>query len=327
MNHINILRKLGLVTVLCAAAPWAQAQATYPHQPITMVVPYPAGGAADAMGRIIGRSMGTSLGQTVIIDNRPGAGGNIGTAQAAKAPADGHTVLLAQLSPIVINPHTYTKLTIDPVKDLIPVGVISQNPMVLVVRPGLPVKTVAELVAYSKANPGKLNYASSGSGSINHVAMELLKTNLGVDMAHIPYKGGAPALQDMLGGRVDVMIDAVVQLMPMIKSGQLRALAITGPQRVESAPDIPTTTEAGIPNYVLYGWMGVFAPAGTPPAVVKQLKSALDTAITSEAFKTFVLGSGAQLIKVQSTEAFAQLVTEDYSRWGKVVKAADIKAD
>ncbi|WP_137921546.1 tripartite tricarboxylate transporter substrate binding protein [Hydrogenophaga sp. 2FB] len=324
---MNILRKLGLFALLWTLAQWALAQAAYPHQPITLVVPYPAGGAADAMGRIIGRSMGTSLGQTVVIDNRPGAGGNIGTAYAAKSNADGHTLLLAQLSPIVINPHTYTKLTIDPMKDLTPVGVISQNPMVLVVRPSLPVKTIAELVAYSKANPGKLNYASSGSGSINHVAMELMKTSLGLDMAHIPYKGGAPALQDLLGGRVDVMIDAVVQLMPMIKNGQLRALATTGPQRVENAPDIPTAVESGVPNYVLYGWMGVFAPAGTPPAVVKQLKSALDTAITSDAFKTFVLGSGAQLIKVQSTETFAQLITDDYARWGKVVKAADIKAD
>lgn len=327
MNRSRFLALL-IAPVLALGGPLvAHAQGDYPNKPITMVVPFPPGGAADNIARAATTGLSAALGQPVIIDNRPGAGGNIGTALAANAKPDGYTLLLGHVSPIAINPHTYGKLTVDTLKDLTPIGLLSSGPTILVVHPSVPAKTLQEFIAYAKANPGKINYASAGSGGTTHVSMELLSRQAGIQMTHVPYKGGSPALQDLLAGRVQVMNDSLPQLMPYVKEGKLRALAVTSALRSEYAPEVPTAVEGGLPDYVLYGWLSVFVPSKTPPEIRKRISQALDTVVTSKAYTDFLTASSSPKFKPMSTEDFTKFVHTEYERWGKVVRDANIRSD
>jgi len=271
--------------------------------------------------------MAASLGQSVVVENRPGAGGNIGTEYVARARADGHTVLLGNVSPHVINPHTYGAMTVDPMKELVPIGLISQGPLVFVVDASLPVRTFAEFVQYAKARGDQVNYASTGTGGITHIATELLKAKAGIDMTHVPYKGTAPALQDLLGGHVQAMSDGMGSVMSHIKAGRLRALLMTGSQRSPALPDVPTAAEAGVPGYAFYGWLGLFAPAATPPQARQALRRALDAAMRDEKFAAVVRSNGGETGERSSAADFSRQVREDFERWGSVVKASRIRAD
>ena len=309
------------------AAPFALAQPSYPVKPITLIVPFPAGGAADVLARAAANAAAVSLGQTVVVDNRPGAGGNIGVAAAASAPADGYTMLLGHISPMVINPHTYSKVPVDPQKEFTPIGLISAGPMILVVHPSVPARNLQEFIAYAKSHPNALNYASAGSGGTTHVAMELLASKAGIRMTHVPYKGGAPALQDLLAGRVQAMNDSLPQLLPYTKDGRLRAIAVTGAQRSVYAPDVPTAAESGLPDYVLSGWLGIFARSQTPPDVLRKWKQALDAGLASKAYNDFIAQASGTKPPPMTMEETARFVRAEYERWGKVVRDADIRAD
>ncbi|SFP45587.1 tripartite tricarboxylate transporter substrate binding protein [Variovorax sp. 770b2] len=326
--NCNRFLALMLASMAALSAPLqAYAQGDFPDKPITMIVPFPAGGAADSAARAAMNGLSIALGQPVIIDNKPGAGGNIGVAFAARAKADGYTLLLGHISPITINPHTYGKLAVDPMKELAPIGLISSGPMILVVHPSVPARTLPEFIAYAKANPGAVNYASAGAGGITHVAMELLSSKAGIQMTHVPYKGGAPALQDLLAGRVQAMSDALPQLLPYVKEGKLRAIAVTSAQRSPYAPDVPTAAEGGLHDYILSGWLSVFVPAKTPETIRRRIKEGLDVAVTSTAYADFLTAAFSPKIKPMSTEDFTKFVQAEYVRWGKVVHDANILLD
>ena len=324
MHSIRLLAMCSMAFLTIATA---SAQQGYPTRPVTLVVQFPPGGGTDNIARLLVPGLSAALGQPVIVDNRPGAGGNIGTEAVARAAPDGYTLLMGNVSPLVINPHTYAKMAVDPMKDLVAVGLATQGPLVFVVNPELPAKTLAEFIAYARKNPGKLNYASSGTGGITHIATELLAMKTGIDLVHVPYKGSAQALQDLITGQVQAMSDGLGVVLPMIRAGRIRPLLITSTQRSEVAPDIPVGLEAGVQGYAFYGWLGVFAPAATPPEVLRKIKSALDTTLAEPKVRERILANGSEIGGKQSSAEFARQVAEDYERWGEVVKRAGIKAD
>ena len=267
-----------LGTALLALPAIANAQTpAYPTKPIRLVVPFPAGGATDILAREVAKHLTETWGQSVVVDNRPGAGGNIGSELVAKSPPDGYTLEMGTVGTHAINASLYSKMPYDHVKDFVPVILVAGVPNVLVVNPSVPVNSVQEFIAYAKANPGKLNFASSGSGTSIHLSGELFKVMAGVQMTHVPYKGSAPALQDLLGGQVQLMFDNLPPSLPQIKAGKLRALAVTSATRAPALPDVPTVAEAGLPGFEASSWFGVLAPAGTPPAIVAKLHGALMT--------------------------------------------------
>lgn len=313
--------------VASLAAPFVLAQTPYPNRPIMLIVPFPAGGAADVLARAAASAAALQLGQTIVIDNRPGAGGNIGVAAAANAAADGYTMLLGHISPMVINPHTFARMPVDPQKEFTPIGLISAGPMILVVHPSVPARNLQEFIAYAKANPDAINYASAGSGGITHVVMELLAREAGIRMTHVPYRGGAPALQDLLTGRVQAMNDSLPQLLPDAREGRLRAIAVTGAQRSVYAPDVPTAAESGLPGYVVSGWLGIFARTQTPPEILGRWKQALDAALASQAYIDFVARAMGTKPPPMTMEETAHFVRAEYDRWGQVTRDADIRAD
>jgi len=244
--------------------------AEYPTKPIRLIVPFAPGGSNDIMARIAAQKFSESLSQQVIVDNRPGASGIVGTELAAKAPPDGYTLLMMSLT-LTVNPSLYRKLPYDTVKDLIPVSLIASAPLMLVVNPALPVKSVKELIVHAKANPGKLNFGSGGRGTTPHLAGEMLKAMAGLQMTHVPYKGGGPALADLVGGQIQLMLENIPSTLPFVNAGKLRALAVSGKQRSTLVPDLPTLDEAGLKGYEIVGWNGLFFPAGTRPAIVKTI--------------------------------------------------------
>ncbi|MCJ0761654.1 Bug family tripartite tricarboxylate transporter substrate binding protein [Variovorax terrae] len=315
-------------TLACAAAPLGVlAQGSYPSKPITLIVPFSAGGAGTELARAAMNAASPTLGQPIIVDNRPGAGGNIAVVAAAKAPPDGYTLLLGHISPMVINPHTYSQLPVDPMKELAPIGLISGGPQILVVHPSVSARNLQELIAYAKANPGKLNYASAGSGGLSHVAMELLMSKAGTQMVHVPYKGAVPAMQDLLTGRVQVMVESLPQLLPYVKDGRLRAIAVTSDKRSVYIPEVPTAAESGLPDYVLSSWLSIWAPAKTPIEVRRKIKDALDQAMASKAYTDFLAQSFGTKAPPMTMEEFARFAQSEYERWGKVVRDAHIRAD
>jgi len=264
-------------SVIVAAALPAQA-ADYPTKPIRIVVPYAAGGSTDALARMVAEQLGKRLGQTAIVENKPGASEQIAITSVTKATPDGHTILLSTLSGLAVNPGLYgAKLPYDPLKDLAPVLLAATVPSVVVVHPLVPAKTMAELGSYLKANPGKISYASAGNGTPSHLGMEYYKKANGVDPVHVPYKGGAPALQELMGGQVQLMMALVPEAMPMVKSGRLRALAVTSPKRLPAHPDVPTVAESGGKDFDMTFWYAFMAPAGTPPEIVTKLNRTIDT--------------------------------------------------
>lgn len=316
-----------LTTALAALAAWATsgpaAAQAFPSRPIKIVVPYTPGGPTDIPARLVGQKLSELLGQPVIIDNRPGAGGNIGADAVAKAPADGYTLLLVTTGH-TINPAIYPKLAYDLTKDLVPISQLTSSPMVVTVNPGLGVNSIKDLIALAKAKPGALNFGSAGNGSSTHLAPELFSMMAGIKMNHIPYKGSAPALADVMAGNAQVAFDFMTSAMPHVRSGRLKGLATTGATRSPAAQDLPTVAEAGVPGFEVVGWNGVMAPAGTPPDAIAKLNAAIKQALATPEVSERLTGLGANV--VWSTPAdFGAFVKAEVAKWDKVVKASGAK--
>jgi tripartite-type tricarboxylate transporter receptor subunit TctC len=321
-RHIALLIALAPAFYVGAAA----AQAAYPSKPITLIVPTAPGGTTDIAARMLAEPLGKALGQTVIVDNRGGASGGIAAVAVKRAEPDGYTLLMQYSGYHVITPNVIKQSAQWEAKDLQGVANVLSAPQVIVVREGLPVKTLAELVAYAKANPGKLSYASSGNGSLQHVTGAMLEQQAGITMTHVPYKGTGPALQDLLGAQVDLTFGTPPPFMPFIQSGKLRALAVTGKARVSSLPSVPTAAEAGLPKLDATSWFGVFAPAKTPKPIIDKLTAEIAKVMATPAFKqkAMELGSAAEYMNPQQLTDYS---TTELARWAQVVKAAKIEAD
>ena len=328
--HRNVRGALVLlITVITAiAAPFtfAQSAANYPAKPVRLVVPFPAGGTTDILARAVAQKLSEAWGQQVIVDNRPGAGGNIGSDLVAKSTPDGYTLLMGTVGTHAINPSLYKNMPYDHVKDFAPVILVAGVPNVLVVNPSLPVHSVSELIAYAKANPGKLNFASSGNGTSIHLSGELFKAMTGVEMTHVPYKGSAPALTDLIGGQVQLMFDNLPSSLPFIRAGKLRALAVTSGARAAALPDLPTLAESGLPGFEASSWFGVLAPAGTPRDIVAKLNGAIASWLASPAAKEKLLAQGA-IAAGGTPDDFARHIDAETSKWAKVVKASGAHID
>jgi tripartite-type tricarboxylate transporter receptor subunit TctC len=320
----SLVNIVALLVLSLAAFPVA-AQA-WPAKPIRYIVPFPPGGATDIIARAVAGEISKTLGQQVVIDNRGGAGGNIGTDIVAKAAPDGYTILMGTVGTHGINVSLYSKLPYDAVRDFAPVTLVATVPNVLVVHPSVPVKSVKELIAYAKANPGKLNFASSGNGTSIHLSGELFKTMTGVSMVHIPYKGSAPALADLLGGQADLMFDNLPPSLPHIKSGRLHALAVTTARRSAAMPDLPTMAEAGVPGYESGSWFGVLAPAGTPKDIVNRLNAEIVKALAVPEIRERLQAQGAEPVG-NTPEQFAAFIRSEITKWAKVVKDSGAKID
>ena len=313
------------LAAMAAPFPAAFAQA-YPSRPIRFIVPFAAGaGVLDIMARLVGQHLGQSLGQQVLIDNRPGAGGNVGAEVAAKAVPDGYTMLMGAVA-LVVSPYLYARLPFDPLTDLAPVTQVNSAPLMLVVHPSLPVNSVAELIAYAKARPGALNYGSGGVGATPFLATELFKSMAGIDVVHVPYKGGAPALADLVAGQLSFMIENVPGTLPFVTDGKLRARAITSRQRLALVPELPTMEEAGVPGYEMIGWNGIFVPKATPPEIVARLNAELVKVLRSTEVGEQLARLGA--VPVGDTpEQFGAFVKAESARWGKIIKDLGIKPE
>jgi tripartite-type tricarboxylate transporter receptor subunit TctC len=299
--------------------------AAYPERPIRLVVPFGAGGITDIVARQVGQGMGEALGQGVVVENRPGAGGVIAAQLAATAPADGYTIFMGTVGTQVVNPLIYRKLGYDADK-FVPVGMVSGSPYLLAVRAGLPAATFGEFVAYARANPAKLNFGSAGNASSPHLGLELLKLTANVDVMHVPFKSGSEAVNAAIGGQVDVVMDASPVIMPHAASGRLRALAVAADQRLPSAPDVPTAAEVGDPGLQISSWNAFFAPAGTPPAVLETLNAALQKTLASPELRQRLAAQGTQLY-TGTPDEYRRFIAGEKAKWAEIVKRADIRMD
>ena len=315
-----------ILAALVVAVPLQATAQTYPNKPVRLIVPFPAGGTTDLLARAMAQKFSEALGQQFVVDNRPGAGGNIGADIVAKSAPDGYTLLMGTVGTHAINPSLYAKMPYDHVKDFVPVVLVAGVPNVLVVNPGVPVKTVAELIKAAKDQPGSINFASSGNGTSIHLSGELFKSLTGVQMAHIPYKGSAPALTDLLGGQVQIMFDNLPSALPHIKSGKLRALAVTSSKRAPALPDLPTIAESGVPGFEASSWFGILAPAGTPRDIVMRINVEANKALQSAEMKEKLLGQGAEAVG-NPPEFFADTIRTETTKWAKVVKDSGAKVD
>ncbi|MBD8658008.1 tripartite tricarboxylate transporter substrate binding protein [Oxalobacteraceae sp. CFBP 13730] len=312
---------LGLLALTPLAA---QAQA-FPTKAITIIVPFSAGGTTDILARVLGQFISKDLGQPVIIDNRAGAGGNIGTQLVARAAPDGYTILMGTVGTHAINQSLYPKLAFDPIKDFAPLTRVALVPNLLVANPAQPFKTVKELMAYAKANPGKVTFGSSGSGTSIHLSGELFKQMAGVDIQHVAYKGSAPAVNDLLGNHIAIMFDNMPSAIGHVKAGKLRPLAVTTAQRSPALPDVPTIAEAGVPGYEATSWFGLLAPAGTPAPVVTKLNAAILKALADPDVKKKLLEQGAEPAG-ETPAQFAAFIASETVKWGKIVKQSGATA-
>jgi tripartite-type tricarboxylate transporter receptor subunit TctC len=307
-----------------ATAAFTAAGADYPQKPIRLIVPFAAGGGNDAVARTIAQRLSVGLAQQVVVDNRAGAGGIVGAELAAKAAPDGYTLFLGGVGSHAINPGVHRNLPYDPVKDFAPVSLIASAPLILVVNPAVPANSLRELIALAKANPQMLNYASNGNGSSSHLAAVMFESMTGTRMTHVPYKGLAPALVDLLAGQVQAMFSSVVAILPHVQAGKLRALAVTGEKRLALIPDVPTVAEAGVAGYQAGSWYGILAPAGTPPDIIRKLNDEIVKAIRQPDMKQAFALEGAEPIG-SSPQEFAAHIRAELSRLGKVAREAKIE--
>jgi len=314
-----------VAALIVVAAPLASGQAAYPTKPVRLVVPFPAGGTTDLLARAAAQKLSDAWGQQVIVDNRPGAAGNIGAELVAKSAPDGYTLLMGTVGTHAINASLYAKMPYDHVKDFTPVILVAGVPNVLVVNPQVPVNSVPELIAYAKANPGKLNFASSGSGTSIHLSGELFKTMTGVQMTHVPYKGSAPALTDLIGGQVQLMFDNLPSSLAFIKAGKLRAIAVTSSTRSAALPDIPTVADT-VPGFEASSWFGILAPAGTPRDIVMKINGETAKWLASPDAKEKLAAQGANVAS-GTPEDFAKHIQAETAKWAKVVKESGAKVD
>jgi tripartite-type tricarboxylate transporter receptor subunit TctC len=298
----------------------------YPDRPIRLIIPFPPGGGSDAVGRLIGKAMSDSLAEQVVIDNRGGAGGSIGTGMVARAPADGYTLVLASVSEIAINPGLYSALGYSTIDDLAPVAMVATTPMAIVVNPDLPARNLQELIALVKKQPGKINVASAGTGTITHLSGELFRELNHLSWVHVPYKGTAPALADLVSGQVQVMFVPPPAVLGLVKSGRLRMLAVSGPTRTESMPDVPTVAQSGIAQYDVNNWYGIFAPHGTPPEIVARLSETVTRALAQADVVAALAAQGAAPATLDRAR-FTEYVKSEVGKWGEVVKSSGARAD
>lgn len=311
------------ISVLFSATPtWSAPD--YPSKPITIVVPFPAGGGTDVIFRAVQVRLQTELGVPVIVDNRAGAGGTVGTAFGAKAQPDGYTLVAATTTTVASAQAVYPKLSYDPVRDLVPVGIIGTTPFVLVTTPGLPVRTVAELVRYAKANPGTLNYGSVGNGSSSHLVSELFKQRTGADMTHIPYRGAAPAQADLMAGQIQLLFDNPTALLQQVRAARMRAIAVSEPSA--ALQDVPTFENAGVKDFKPVLWYGLMAPAATPKGIVARVRIALDKALEDRALRADMLAKGVAPL-TSSSEQFSAQIRADIALWGAIARSVNAKAD
>jgi len=326
-------RRLIAYAALASAAPWgARAQSGgWPNKPVRIVVPFAAAGTTDILARALAPELARVFGQPFVVDNKPGAGGNVGAAEVAKSPPDGYTLLMGTVGTHGINQSLYPKLPYDPIKDFAPVTLVAGVPNVLVMNPAkaaaLKIETVQDLIRYAKANPGKLNMASSGNGTSIHLSGELFKTMTGTFMVHFPYKGSGPALLDLMGGTMDLMFDNLPSAMPHVKAGKLKAIAVTSAQRSPALPDLPTIAEAGpVPGFDASSWFGLLAPAGTPADIVNRLQQETAKALATPVLKERLLAQGANPSGMPP-QRFAQYIDAETKKWSQVVKASGAKVD
>jgi tripartite-type tricarboxylate transporter receptor subunit TctC len=323
------LKPMALITLALLLFPaLAFGQATYPNRPVKMIVPFAPGGASDFVARIISPKLGDLLGQTIVIENRPGASGNIGMEAAAKAPADGYTIYLGNIGTIAINPAVFPNLSINPQKDFTAISLVAGVPSILIANPNVPVNTVADLVALAKSKPGELNFASPGSSTLNRLEMERFMKFADVKIVHIPYKGGAgPAVTGMLGGETQVMFVTLSSAISFVQAGKLKPLGISTTKRIDPLPQVPTMIEAGYPDMVSSSWQGVFVPAGTPRPIVEKIHAALLATMESSEIKQRFAGGGVDVVTSKTPEDFATFVAVETARWGKVAKESGATVD
>jgi tripartite-type tricarboxylate transporter receptor subunit TctC len=332
MINLNRRRATAAVWLVIAAASagaaglMSNAQAAWPERPIKLVVPYAAGGAADSLARVVAGELTTRLGQQVVVDNRPGAGGTIGAQAVAQAPADGYTFLYDATS-FTVNPSLFPKLGFSYAKDFAPVGLIGRMPTLLVVPASSPIRSVADLVRAARAEPGQVAYASAGNGGAAHLTAELFAQGFKLVLTHVPYKGGAPALTDLAGGQVQMMFSAIAACGPLVKSGKLRAIATAYDRRVESLPQLPTVAESGLPGFSAYEWNAVFAPAATPPEIVRRIEAELKSALQQPAVQQRFAELGTLPAAGGGAKELADFVRSETAKWAGVIQAAHIKLD
>jgi len=320
---MRIVVAAAVMSAAAAISPFASAQ-EYPARPVRLVVAYPPGGAVDFVARLLAEKLAASLGQPVIVENKAGAGGLVGSEQVAKAAPDGYTLLLGTVSSHAIAPSVYRKMPYDPEANFAPVSLVALTPYIITVNPDVPARTLAELIALAKGKPDALNFGSSGTGTTPHLAGELFNTMAGTKIHHVPYKGSAPMVTDLLGGQVQVAFDNTV--IPNIKAGKLRGLAVTGPARLAAVPDIPTAAEAGLPGYEAVGWMGLYAPKGTPAPVVARLAAETAKAMAAPDVREKLNGMGFQA-KTDTPAAFATYLRSETAKWAKAAKDANLQPE
>ena len=324
-RRFRIAAVLALAALASGAALVASAQ-TYPSKPIRLVVPFPPGGSLDVVARAIGQKLTEAWGQPVIIDNRPGAGGNIGADLVAKSAPDGYTILEGALSTHAVNVSLYSRMPYDPVRDFAPITLVAVTPNVLVLNPSVPANSVKELIAYAKANPGKLSFGSGSNGSAGHLAGELFKMEAGVDMVHVPYKGAAPAMQDLLSGQIQLMFDNLANSMQQVRAGKLKALAVTTEHRSALVPELPTLSEAGLPGFDISTWWGFMAPAGTPKEIIVKWNAEVTRILSTPEMKAFFAQQGAEPAPM-APDAFGAMIQREIVKYAKIVKASGAKVD
>jgi tripartite-type tricarboxylate transporter receptor subunit TctC len=318
------MRRIGLALALAALALGAQAQ-SFPSKPVRFIVPFPPGGPTDIVGRLAAEGLARAWSEQVIVDNRPGGAGNIGMEQCARSPADGYTICMISIAQ-TISPAIYPKLAFDPVRDFAHVALLATLPSLLVVHPSIPAKNVQELIAYAQARPGKLNYASGGSGTSSHLLMEMFDLRAGIRMVQVPYKGTGPALIDQVAGRIEVAFSTAVAALPYVQSGRLRAIAVSTRERLPTLPGVPTIDESGLPGFDGGSWQGVVMPAGAPQDIVAAVNGALVRALAAPEAKAKVLAMGG-IAASDTPEQFAAFVKSETEKWAQVVKAAHVKID
>jgi tripartite-type tricarboxylate transporter receptor subunit TctC len=320
------MRTLTLGAALVVGLASAASAQTYPNRPIRMIAPFPAGGLVDVFARAVGDELAKSLGQPVIIENRPGAGGNIGADVVAKADPDGYTLLMTSPGIQSINEFLYKSMPFDPDKAFAPISLVADMPMLAVVHPNVGVKTLEGLVAQARANPGKLNFGSAGIGTTGHLGQALLTHVAGISITHVPYRGAAPSVTDLIGGRIDGVVDNPPTVISHIRAGTIIALAVAAKERLALLPDLPTAVEAGLPGWQASSWFGVVAPAGTPSEIVKRLHAEIIKAVQAPSMQRFTSQSGARVVG-STPEEFAKLIVDERKKWGEIVKSANISAE
>ncbi|MDH1814125.1 Bug family tripartite tricarboxylate transporter substrate binding protein [Comamonas aquatica] len=313
------LKTLAAATLAVAGMGSALAADAYPDKPLTMIVPFSAGGTTDILARIVGQALGQELGQTIIIENKPGAGGNIGAQQASRAKADGYTLFMGTVGTHAINQALYKKLPYDPAKDFAPLSRVANVPNLLVAHPSRPYKTVQEMIAYAKKHPGEVTYGSPGSGASPHVSGALFQSMTGAELTHVPYKGSAPAISDLLGNQIAVMFDNMPSAIQHVRSGKLRPIAVTTAKRSPELPDVPTIAEAGVPGYEATSWFGLWAVAGTPAPILTKLQTALTKVLKDPAVAKKIADQGGEVV-IETPAQFDAFIKSEAAKWGKVVK-------